>query len=52
MALEDWEKTTFIIEWGVFVATIMMFGLKNALATFQRLVQEIFYDYLVDYEGL
>ena len=38
MALEDWEKTTFITKWGVFVATMMMFGLKNAPTTFQRMV--------------
>ena len=35
--------------WGVFVATVMMFGLKNTPATFQRMVQEILYDYLTDF---
>ena len=49
MAPEDRDKTAFITEWGVFVATVMMFGLKNAPATFQRMVQEIFYDYLTDF---
>ena len=49
MAPEDQQKAAFITEWGVFVATIMMFGLKNAPATFQRMVQEIFYDYLTDF---
>ena len=48
MALAEQEKTTFITEWGVFVATMMMFGLKNALATFQRMAHKIFYDYLID----
>ena len=31
---EDQEKTTFVTEWGVFVAVVMMFGLKTAPATF------------------
>ena len=30
----DQEKTTFVAEWGVFVAVVMMFGLKTAPATF------------------
>jgi hypothetical protein len=34
MADEDQEKTAFVTEWGIFVAVIMMFGLKMALATF------------------
>jgi len=46
MAPEDREKTTFITEWGAFASNEMMFGLKNAPATFQRMVQEIFYEYL------
>jgi hypothetical protein len=36
MAKEDQEKTAFVIEWGVFVAVIMMFRLKTAPATFHR----------------
>lgn len=42
-------KIAFITQWGVFVATVMMFGLKNAPATFQRMVQEIFNDYLTNF---
>ena len=31
---EDQEKTAFVTEWGVFVAEVMMFGLKTAPTTF------------------
>ena len=31
---DDQEMTAFITEWGVFVAVVMMFGLKTAPATF------------------
>ena len=30
MSPEDQEKTTFVTEWGVFVAVVMMFGLKDS----------------------
>ena len=43
---DDQEKTAFVTEWGVFVAVIMMFGLKMAPTTFQRVIQEIFNDYI------
>ena len=36
------EKTTFVTEWGVFVAIVMMFGLKTTPTTFQRVIQESF----------
>ena len=49
MAPEDREKTAFITEWGAFASNVMMFGLKNAPATFQRMVQEIFYEYLTTF---
>ena len=49
MAFEDREKTAFITEWGAFASNVMMFGLKNAPATFQRMVQEIFYEYLTTF---
>ena len=43
---DDQEKTAFVTEWGVFVAVVMMFGLKTALVTFQRVIQEIFHRYI------
>jgi hypothetical protein len=46
MAEEDQEKTASVTEWGVFVAVIMMFGLKMAPATFQRIIMEIFEEYI------
>ena len=46
MHSEDQEKTTFVTEWGVFVAVVIMFGLKIAPATFQRVIQEIFAKYI------
>ena len=35
---EDRHKTTFVIEWGCFQYTVMLFGLKNAPAIFSRIV--------------
>ena len=43
---DDQEKTTFVTEWGVFVAVVMMFGLKTAPATFQRIILEVFGEYI------
>ena len=43
---EDQEKTEFVTEWGVFVAVVMMFGLKTAPATFQRIISEVFGEYI------
>ena len=40
------EKTAFVTTWGVFVVVLMMFGLKTPPATFQRVIQEIFADYI------
>ena len=42
MHLDDQEKTTFVTEWGMFVVVVMMFGLKTATTTFQRVIMEIF----------
>lgn len=42
IAKEDEEKTAFITEEGAFCYIVMSFGLKNAGATFQRLINKIF----------
>ncbi|GKB97668.1 reverse transcriptase domain-containing protein [Tanacetum coccineum] len=42
MAKEDEEKTTFITSQGIFCYLKMSFGLKNARATYQRLVDKAF----------
>ncbi|GKB31226.1 reverse transcriptase domain-containing protein [Tanacetum coccineum] len=43
MAKEDEEKTTFITSQGIFCYTKMPFGLRNAGATYQRLVDKAFH---------
>ena len=43
---DDQEKVAFVTEWGVFVAVVMMFGLKTSPATFQQVIQEIFHEYI------
>ncbi|GKF39066.1 reverse transcriptase domain-containing protein, partial [Tanacetum coccineum] len=42
MVKEDEEKTTFITSQGIFCYSKMPFGLKNAGATYQRLVDKAF----------
>jgi hypothetical protein len=42
MIEEDQEKAVFIIEWGVFMAVFMMFGLKTTSTTLQRIIMEVF----------
>lgn len=49
MALEDQPKIAFVTAWGVYVCTIMWFGLRNAPSTFQWAMQEIFGPYLTDF---
>ena len=44
MALEDMEKTSFIIEWGTYCYRVMSFGLKKARATYQRATTTLFHD--------
>ena len=43
---DDQEKTAFITERGIFCYKVIPFGLKNAGATYQRLVNKMFVDYL------
>ena len=38
----DEEKTSFILEWGTYCYKRMLFGLKNAGATFQKLTNKMF----------
>ena len=42
MAEEDQEKTTFITSQGLYCYKVMLFGLKNAGATYQGLVNKMF----------
>ncbi|KAL2228546.1 UNVERIFIED_CONTAM: Retrovirus-related Pol polyprotein from transposon gypsy [Sesamum indicum] len=46
MAKEDAEKTAFVTEKGVYRYNLMPFGLKNAGATYQRLVNRMFKDHI------
>ncbi|KAK0570714.1 hypothetical protein LWI29_005357 [Acer saccharum] len=39
---DDQEKTAFVTERGIFCYKVMSFGLKNAGATYQRLVNKMF----------
>ena len=42
----DQLKTTFTMEWGTFAFNWMPFGLYNSSKTFQRLIMDIFQDFL------
>ena len=42
MRPEDKDKTTFIIDYGIYCYKVMPFGLKNIGATFQRMVKKAF----------
>ncbi|CAL1401528.1 unnamed protein product [Linum trigynum] len=39
---EDQEKTTFMTHMGNFCYTVMLFGLKNAGATYHRMIDAVF----------
>ena len=47
MQPDNQEKTAFVTEWSVFVAEVMMFRLKMAPTTFQRIISEIFKDFVM-----
>ncbi|KAK4409496.1 Transposon Ty3-G Gag-Pol polyprotein [Sesamum angolense] len=42
LAHDDQEKTSFVTDQGIFCYNVMPFGLKNARATYQRLVNNMF----------
>ena len=42
MALEDEEKIAFITDRGTYCCKVMLFGLKNVEATYQRMVNKVF----------
>ena len=44
MALEDMEETTFLTMWGIFCYKVMLFGLKNVGAMYQRAMVTLFHD--------
>ena len=44
LAIEDQEKTTFISPYANYHYTVMPFGLKNARATYQRMMTRMFRD--------
>jgi len=46
MAPEDQEATTFRTPKGIFCYKVMSFDLKNAEATYQKVMETIFYDIL------
>ncbi|CAA0839466.1 Unknown protein, partial [Striga hermonthica] len=46
LAKEDWKRVSFITSKGTYCYVVMPFGLKNAGATYQRLVDQIFKDQL------
>jgi len=44
MVEEDKAKTTFTTYWGTYAYDVMLFGLKNADATYQRAMVNLFHD--------
>jgi hypothetical protein len=41
LAIDDEEKTTFMMPFGIFCYTKMAFGLKNGGATYQKCVHTV-----------
>jgi len=46
IAPKDIYKTTFVIDYGVFIWKVMMFGVKNGHPTYQRTTTKAFSEYL------
>ena len=44
MASKDMTKTIFTTEWGIYCYTMMLFSLKNAKATYQRMTIALLHD--------
>ena len=44
MAPKDMEKTSFITKWDTYFYRVMLFGLKNVGATYQRATTTLFHD--------
>lgn len=44
MALEDDEKTIYIMPWGTFCQKVMPFRLKNIGAMYERAIMTLFND--------
>ena len=44
MASKDMSKTIFTTEWGIYCYTVMLFGLKNTRATYQRMATALLHD--------
>ena len=44
IAFENQSKTAFLTPWGVFCYQVMPFGLKNAGATYQKVMVMILHD--------
>ena len=44
MSPDDMEKTTFITPWGTYYYKVILFGLKNAEATYQCVMVTLFHD--------
>ena len=47
VAPDDMEKTTFVTMWRTFCYKVMLFGLKNDGATYQRAMVTLFHELIV-----